>query len=66
MWQVFRTYFPTLSALPNFAASWHSLMDVFQLAATSNSVEVSAVRCLSTVPILLSTLIDITSVLYNH
>ncbi len=42
--QVFRTYFPTLSALPNFAASWHALLVLFHAAATAHSSEVSAVR----------------------
>jgi hypothetical protein len=41
---VFRTYFPTLSALPDFAQSWSALLGLFLSAATSHSAEVSAVR----------------------
>lgn len=40
--QVFRTYFPTLSALPDFAQTWSALLGLFLSAATSHSAEVSA------------------------
>ncbi|ELR19146.1 MON2 family protein [Acanthamoeba castellanii str. Neff] len=40
--RVFRTYFPTLSALPDFAQTWSALLGLFLSAATSHSAEVSA------------------------